>query len=89
MNRTPVASLHKILPIATLTVLLFCAPLLAAPEKEPRSTHQVSTIEWITGLWGDLTGWLVGELVPTPPRQPSEIRGDNGCAIDPNGGCGG
>lgn len=93
MNRMRVALVHKIVPISVLAFLLLCTPLqLAAQEKAPRAAdHQAPMLEWIAGLWSDVTAWLNGELAPTPPHpeQPSESRGENSCAIDPNGGCGG
>lgn len=89
MNRTRVTSLHKIAPASVVAVLLLCTPLqLTAQERETRAGDQVSTIEWLTSLWDDLTVWLAGDLVPALP-EPSDNRTDNSCAIDPNGGCGG
>ena len=91
MNRMRVASVHKIVPISVVAFLLLCTPLQLTAQ-EARAADQGSTIGWLANLWNDLTAWLTGELAPTPPphpEQPSESRGENSCAIDPNGGCGG
>jgi hypothetical protein len=86
MHRTQVASLHKILPIVTLAVLLFCNPLLAGQKKDPRVAGQVSAIEWLASVWSDLSAWLTDGLVPIP-EPPSQEDLDNGCIVDPHGGC--
>ena len=84
MNRTRVTSLHKIAPASVVAFLLLCTPLqLTAQEKEPRATdHQTSAVEWVSSLWNDLTGWLAGTTLPTPPPTP-----DDACSIDPWGRC--
>jgi hypothetical protein len=82
MNRTLVASVHKILLVATLIVLLFCTPLLAGQEKEPRVADHISFSEWFADLWIDLTAWITGKVVPQPP--PGSFL-DGRCAVDPNG----
>ena len=90
MNRTPVASAEKILSIGILALLLFCAPMhLAAQERETRATDQSPALAWFTSLWSDLTAWLTGEVMPPQPELPPGNNAENGCAIDPNGGCGG
>lgn len=90
MNRMRVALVHKI-ALLSVAILLFCTPLQLAAQESP-AADRISVIEWFDSLWGDLAAWLAGELAPTPPRPelPSESTGDddNGCAIDPNGGCG-
>ena len=84
MNRMRVASVHKIVPVAALAVLLFCTPLqLAAQEREPRAAAQVSTMEWFASLWSELAVWLAGEAQPDQPTENLE----NGCIVDPHGGC--
>ncbi len=92
MNRMRVALVHKIVPASVVAFLLFCTPLqLVAQEREPRATAaQVSMIEWFSGLWSDLTAWLAGGVVSsTQLEPPPQSTSDNGCAVDPHGGCGG
>lgn len=88
MNRMRAPLVRKIVPLG-IAVLLLCLPLqLAAQAKESSAVDQVSPIAWFASLWSDLTIWLADEPPPPTPEPPSESNGDNGCAIDPNGGCG-
>jgi hypothetical protein len=92
MNRMGVARVRKIVPISTVTFLLFFAPLqLASQEREFQAHAKLPAVAWLTALWSDLTAWLAGEPVPTPsqPEPPAGNR-DSGCTVDPHGGdCGG
>lgn len=88
MSRVRLTFIHKILTASALAILL--STPLTAMEREAPAASQASVHEWFTGLWTHLTAWLTGEVVPTPPAEtPPQSTTDNGCAIDPNGGCGG
>lgn len=92
MNRRGVARVRKIVPISTVALLLFCAPLqLAAQERESQAAAKLPAITWLTDLWSDFTAWLAGEPVPTPSQpEPPAANRDSGCTVDPHGGdCGG
>lgn len=90
MSRMRFSLNHKILTASAVAILLLCAPLhLAAQEREAPSGGHVSALEWFSGLWSDLTAWFSGEVKPPLPEPPSETQGDNGCAVDPHGVCGG
>jgi hypothetical protein len=80
---------HKILTTGAIAGLLFCAPMhLAAQEREALTAKQYPALEWLSGLWHAIAIQLT--LAPAPqPEPPSQSTPDNGCAIDPNGGCGG
>jgi hypothetical protein len=87
MHRMRVAFVHKIVPVGVVAFLLLGAPLhLVAQEREAPAAERVSVIEWFSGVWGELTAWLVGGVVPQQPDQPTDNL-DNGCAIDPHGSC--
>ena len=89
MNRMRVAPVHKIMAVGVVVAfLLLGTPLhLAAQEKESRAADQVSLIEWFTSLWSDLATWLGEGVAPQQPDPPTTNL-DNGCAVDPHGGCG-
>lgn len=81
---------HKVISSGALTLFLMCAPTqLAAQERETSIATQGAVRDWFTDLWGDLTAWFSNRVVPTPPQTepPSESQGDNGCIVDPHGGC--
>ena len=90
MSRMRFSLNHKILTASAVAILLLCAPLqVAAQEREAPSADHVSVLEWFTGLLSDLATWFSGEVKPPLPEPPSESQGDNGCIIDPHGGCDG
>jgi len=89
MNRLRFSLVRNVLSSSVLAILLLGTPMqLAAQEREAPATPRASAIEWFSGLWSDLTAWFAGG-VTTPPRPAPPAEPDNGCAIDPNGGCGG
>ncbi len=88
------SSVCKVLSSGALAILLMCAPMqLAAQEavreREAPTVVTGSVLEWFAGLWSDVTAWFTGGVVPRPEPPPPQSTPDNGCAIDPNGGCGG
>lgn len=88
MNRMRVAPVHKIMAVGVVAFLLLGTPLhLAAQEREAPAIHGVSAIDWLAGILNDLTAWLGGEVVPQQPDPPITNL-DNGCIVDPHGGCG-
>jgi hypothetical protein len=91
MNRVGRSSVQKVLTSGALTLLLFCAPtLLAAQERGVPTAGQLSVLDWCASLWSDLTTWLTGGAASSPrPEPPPQSTSDNGCAVDPHGGCGG
>jgi len=92
MTRLGHALVRKVLSSGTLALLLLCVPLqLAAQERATPIAGHSTVFESLAGLWGNFTVWLTGGVVPSPPRPepPPESQTDNGCAVDPHGGCGG
>lgn len=88
MHRVRVAFVHKIVSVGVVTFLLFGAPLhLAAQEREAPAAEWGSVIEWFSGVWGELTAWLVDDA-PTLPRPELTSQADSGCTVDPHGLCG-
>lgn len=89
MNRLQLSLVRNVLSASVVAILLLAAPVqLAAQERESPTASRASMNEWFSSLWTDLTGWLTSGVVPRP-APPSQSTPDNGCAIDPNGGCGG
>ena len=89
MNRLRLSLVRNVLSASAIAILLLSAPAqLVAQERESLITPRASVIEWFSGVWNDLTTWFTGGVTtparPAPPAEP-----DNGCAIDPNGSCGG
>ena len=92
MTRLRCSLAREVLSSGALALLLMCVPLqLAAQEKGTPTAAHGSVLEWFTGLWSDLNAWFTDQVIPAPPRPdpPPQSTTDNGCAIDPNGGCGG
>ena len=85
------SSVRQVLSSGTLALLLMCAPtLLAAQERGVPTAGQHSVFEWFSGLWSDLATWLTGGVASSPrPEPPPQSTADNGCIVDPHGGCGG
>ena len=90
------SSVCKVFASSALALLLLGAPLqLAAIERETQreapAAAQASTLGWFAGLWSGLTAWFTEAVVAEPPQSepPPQSTTDNGCAVDPHGGCGG
>ncbi len=80
---------QKVLSTSAVVILLLCAPLqLAAKESASPAADRSSVFAWFSGLWNDLTAWLTGEVVHTPPSNPGSFV-DGRCTVDPNGCPGG
>lgn len=78
MNRRRFSFGHKALPVCAVALLLLCAPLqLPAQERESRAADQAAVLEWLSGLWSDLTAWLA--------ESGGGATTQGSCAIDPNG----
>ena len=87
MNRMRVVPVHKIVLAGAVAFLLLGTPLhLGAQEREAAAAEHVSVIGWLSGLWNDLTAWLSEGVVPQRPNQPTDNL-QNGCIVDPHGGC--
>lgn len=89
MSRMRLSLIRKVFS-ASAVIYLLCAPMpLAATAAS--FTSGASTVEWFSSIWADLAAWLARETTPPPPAPelPSESQTDNGCAVDPHGGCGG
>lgn len=84
MIRTGVAFTKKILPVSVVAFLLLCAPLqLGAEERMAPAAGRTIVLDWLAGVWGELTAWVAGEVVA--PSAVSGEMADGSCAIDPNG----
>jgi len=85
--------LRKVLIASAIAILLACVPShLAAQERDSPKEVQSSVLGWFSGLWSDLARLFAGEDVPIPPRPEPPLptdQTDNGCIVDPHGGCGG
>ena len=83
---------RKVLTASAVTIALISAPShLAAQERAAPNEIRVSRLGWFTSIWNDLAAWLADAVAPAPPQPEwlSQGQSDNGCAVDPNGGCGG
>ena len=88
MNRLRLSLVRNILSASVLAIFLLGAPMkLAAQERESPAAPRASVIEWVSSLWSDLTALLTGGAPAPRPGPTTET--DNGCAVDPHGGCGG
>lgn len=88
MSHPRLSFARKILFTSIVATLLLCAPMqLVAQERESPAAAKASVIEWASGLWSNLTALLTGGA-PAPRPTPTTDT-DNGCAVDPHGGCGG
>ena len=88
MNRLRLSTVRNLLSTSVLAILLFGAPVqLVAQERESPAVARASVIEWVSGLWSDLTALLTGGA-PAPRPEPT-AETDSGCIVDPHGGCGG
>ena len=85
------SSFRKVLASSALSLLLLSGAPLAAMEEKREAAPQAAAFGWLTDLWAGLTTWLTEAVVATPPPgvPPSQGTVDNGCAVDPLGGCGG
>ena len=85
--------LRRILTASTVVIVLASVPShLAAQDRGSSKEAQSSVLAWFSGLWSDLARLFAGEDVPLPPRPEPPLpagQSDNGCAVDPHGGCGG
>ena len=88
MNRMRVAPVHKITAVGVVVAfLLLATPLhLAAQERGAPVIHHVPVIDWFAEILNDLTTWLGGEAPQQPDPPTTNL--DNGCIVDPHGGCG-
>lgn len=72
--------------------LFFGAPMqLAAQERESSAAPRASVMEWVSGIWNDLTALFMGRCAVDPngcPIDPVPAT-DGRCAVDPNGCSGG
>lgn len=90
MDRRGVARVRKIVPVGVVASLLFCAPLQLAAQERESAAARIPAIAWLTSLWSDLTVGFAGEPVSAQPEpELPAANKENGCAVDPNGGCGG
>ena len=82
---------RKVLTACAVIALVSLPAHLAAQEKAAPSVVGVSLPGWLSSLWGDFAAWLAGAVAPAPPQPEWLFQGatDNGCLIDPHGGCGG
>jgi hypothetical protein len=88
---------NKIFP--RLTAVAFAAALTFAGTAEAGSVSSVAGLqesplsaawEWMTEVWGDLTGLQSTAASESVRPDPSTTTPDVGCGIDPNGSpCGG
>ena len=84
------SSVRKVLASGALSlVLLSGAPLAAIEMEKGEAAPQAAASGWLTDLWSGLTAWLTEAIVATPPPgvPPSQGTVDNGCIVDPHGGC--
>jgi hypothetical protein len=79
---------HKVLVTVALVLLLAAALPLAAMEREAPAANKSSAHDLLSGFWNYFTVWFSGGVIPVP-EPPSQSTTDNGCAVDPHGGCGG
>ncbi len=83
---------RKVLTASAVAIVLASVPSHLAAQDGPAATEvRASMLGWFTSIWGDLTAWLAGEVAPAPPQPEwlSQSQADNGCIVDPHGGCGG
>ena len=75
---------RKILTLSLVAALLLCVPLhLAAEDRAAPTAGRAAVLEWLAGFWGELTGWLAGEVVPPSAGPGATTQGS--CAVDPFG----
>ena len=87
MNRLRLSAVRNVLFSCVLAILLFAPAQLVAQERESPAVARASVIEWVSGLWSDLTALLTGGAPAPRPAPTTET--DSGCIVDPHGGCGG
>jgi hypothetical protein len=84
---------------STLTAIAFAAALTlgGTAEAGPLFAGTAGTEgsawsqawEWLSGVWGDLTGLSSSTTSQSVKPDPATSTSDAGCGIDPNGWCGG
>lgn len=80
---------RRLLLSCVIALALAAVPAhLAAEESRPLAADRSSALGWLSELWNELTALFAGS-VPAKPEPPPESTTDNGCAVDPHGGCGG
>jgi hypothetical protein len=80
---------RRLLLSCVIALILASVPAhLAAEESRSFVADRSSPLGWLAERWNELAALFAGS-VPAKPEPPPESTIDNGCAVDPHGGCGG